>query len=588
MKKLYTRLATALCALLVATATMAQTRAPQTPVGNLMAPKPGTVMPEEMRHRIFNEAHRVTPQQFGLPDIKAANGKSLKKMIQSGQFNPAEVGEDINSFNWVAMDGKAKFHDDLGNVIFNLGVLDYETPILTATDSPETYALGPYNSSYPYYKDIKESGFISSQAGYLWLHANDHAYVTFPIFATGWLWADNTPIYLCSYAWVMEFQGHDKELVKNAGLGGVNDGGHIYFPCKQSVAFTIDGENFYYIDDDGEYGFCLPGVEVNEEDNQIHLSTEAYCWEDNQVVVHMKAGRNIKIFKYGFYQAFTEDIYDDVIENGAGGQYVDEGNITLDLQGDVKGNRCLYFAVVAGTEQGIIKDADMVEIYLHPNDDDDWITDGQGQYTEGLVHHIYTDITSSTYAVTVQHHKDAPGYYRLVNPYHDESGWNKPQWAPGHSDHNHNHYLFIDATDPDGVVLECTPLGLTIDNSVGEARVTSEAHERIKYEGATLADVKQLGLTGKLDKRSGTITFPAKKLWYSEAGYNNGQWYTTNKTGNFALTLPSTQGIEVLDADADCLAPVEYFNLQGQKVSTPAPGQMLIRRQGTRTEKVTF
>ncbi|MDE5632250.1 MAG: hypothetical protein K2I54_05510, partial [Muribaculaceae bacterium] len=33
-------------------------------------------------------------------------------------------------------------------------------------------------------------------------------------------------------------------------------------------------------------------------------------------------------------------------------------------------------------------------------------------------------------------------------------------------------------------------------------------------------------------------------------------------------------------------APVEYYNLQGIRVANPAPGQLIIRRQGAKVEKV--
>lgn len=33
-------------------------------------------------------------------------------------------------------------------------------------------------------------------------------------------------------------------------------------------------------------------------------------------------------------------------------------------------------------------------------------------------------------------------------------------------------------------------------------------------------------------------------------------------------------------------APVEYFNLQGQRIDNPAAGQIVIRRQGTTASKV--
>lgn len=522
---------------------------------------------------------------------KTSQGGSVAELISSFK-SPADASkadlkatnENINSFTWAAMDGKAKFHEDFGNVIFNLGVQDYETPILYATNAAETYALGPFNSSYPYYQDIKSAGYASSQAGYLWLHADDHSYVTFPIFATGWLWADGNPIYMASAAWVMEFEGHDPELVKNAGLGGINESGHIYFPCINSVVWTMDGEDWYTCDDDGQFGFALPGVEVSDEDNQIELSLTGYCFDNNEVTVHMKAGRNIKLFKYGFYMAFTEDMFDDVIEGGTGGEYVAEGDITLDLAGDVKGNSRIWFAVVAGDSQGNIKDAQYLEIPLVPNDDEDWVDAGTCKMTEGIVHHIYNGIESETITCPYQYHKDNPGYIRIVNPYAYENGWTPNSWIPGMF-HEHNHYIFIDATDPTAVVLEHSPLGLTIDSDSGEAAVTSEAHESMKYEGKTLAQVKSAGLTGKMDSRSRTITFPKNSIWYAEHAYNNGQWYKTNKTGNLAFDLSDQSGVNIIESDTDADAIPEYYTLQGIRIDAPAEGQVYILRQGTKTTK---
>lgn len=56
----------------------------------------------------------------------------------------------------------------------------------------------------------------------------------------------------------------------------------------------------------------------------------------------------------------------------------------------------------------------------------------------------------------------------------------------------------------------------------------------------------------------------------------------------FEKTLPfsnETSAIESIGAD-DENAPVEYFNIQGMRVSEPAAGQLLIRRQGSKVSKV--
>lgn len=39
-------------------------------------------------------------------------------------------------------------------------------------------------------------------------------------------------------------------------------------------------------------------------------------------------------------------------------------------------------------------------------------------------------------------------------------------------------------------------------------------------------------------------------------------------------------------ADENSDAPVEYFNLQGQRIDSPAAGQIVIRRQGSAASKV--
>lgn len=66
---------------------------------------------------------------------------------------------------------------------------------------------------------------------------------------------------------------------------------------------------------------------------------------------------------------------------------------------------------------------------------------------------------------------------------------------------------------------------------------------------------------------------------------------TTGAVENAAMlragTIPGLAGIENVAADAaDPAAPVEYYNLQGQRVMDPAPGTLLIRRQGSTATKV--
>lgn len=54
----------------------------------------------------------------------------------------------------------------------------------------------------------------------------------------------------------------------------------------------------------------------------------------------------------------------------------------------------------------------------------------------------------------------------------------------------------------------------------------------------------------------------------------------------YTITISSTSGIA--DVTAADNAPVEYYNLQGQRVANPAAGTLVIRRQGNTATKVIF
>ncbi len=49
----------------------------------------------------------------------------------------------------------------------------------------------------------------------------------------------------------------------------------------------------------------------------------------------------------------------------------------------------------------------------------------------------------------------------------------------------------------------------------------------------------------------------------------------------------SGAGVDGVNADSDGSdAPVEYYNMQGIRVMQPAPGNIYIRRQGSRVSKI--
>lgn len=86
-----------------------------------------------------------------------------------------------------------------------------------------------------------------------------------------------------------------------------------------------------------------------------------------------------------------------------------------------------------------------------------------------------------------------------------------------------------------------------------------------------------------------------KKFTTSNIAYKNGTLrvtYTPGKKDASAvktlqiLNSETVTGIDDIGADSD--APVEYFNLQGLRIAYPQAGQILIRRQGDKVEKILF
>lgn len=104
-----------------------------------------------------------------------------------------------------------------------------------------------------------------------------------------------------------------------------------------------------------------------------------------------------------------------------------------------------------------------------------------------------------------------------------------------------------------------------------------------------------------LSKAYKSATYPHKNAWHEFYLFNTGSFSVqkVNSTGlqyikgasfiqgSFKKANPADfQGIADIEADND--APVEYYNLQGIRVAEPAPGQIVIRRQGSKVTKVIF
>lgn len=96
-----------------------------------------------------------------------------------------------------------------------------------------------------------------------------------------------------------------------------------------------------------------------------------------------------------------------------------------------------------------------------------------------------------------------------------------------------------------------------------------------------------LKATYTIDGENTIITVPDWNFFAKEYGYGALFYPITQTSINLTFDIEKAMsGISDVIADSDANAPVEFFNLQGARISNPAAGQLVIRRQGKTVTKV--
>ena len=158
-----------------------------------------------------------------------------------------------------------------------------------------------------------------------------------------------------------------------------------------------------------------------------------------------------------------------------------------------------------------------------------WESLGMATYTEDCMTTFF-NVENLSYQVEVRESKETPGVYRMINPY----GAAYPYNAEGDYDASKEYYIEIDARDPEGVYINDV-YGTGMDWGYGEVSITSMVYYYMATQGATLEDCKDAGVCGIL--ADGVITFPAKGLLISMAGYQSGNFYPSNVNGLWTLDM---------------------------------------------------
>jgi len=220
-------------------------------------------------------------------------------------------------------------------------------------------------------------------------------------------------------------------------------------------------------------------------------------------------------------------------------------------------------------------------IYCMPEDADNWTKLGTGKFTEDAVLGLGGAWTPTTMDVEIEEHKTRAGFYRLKDPYRSlPAYWPDLTYTQGEI----THYMYIDATNPNIVMLAPDATGIYVDDKLRNAYLTSKAYE-MKREGKLQPEY--VPFAGKL--ADGTITFPQAAVGIRLPEYTKTVGedliYWVNNNSRFIITLP-TAGISNVEADNG--AATEYFTLQGIKLAQPENGQVVIVRRGAEVAKEIY
>lgn len=207
---------------------------------------------------------------------------------------------------------------------------------------------------------------------------------------------------------------------------------------------------------------------------------------------------------------------------------------------------------------------------------DPWGEAVDATMVETILGPTFGNTNTAPYTIQIQKNSET-GVYRLISPWrqlYTDLGLGSST-APN---------LDIDASDPTNLIipLQATGLGGKTD---GAYKYMSKSYYDLVNEQET-DDALKITLTDNGDGTS-TISFPYRS-GFIYAQTSGGTYYASNYADVLSyVTFPTFSGINEVKADIDnSNAPVEYFNLQGMRIAAPVEGQLVIKRQGSKVEKL--
>lgn len=485
---------------------------------------------------------RTTLRNATLSESFAAKGATTQRKAA-----PAKAPE---ATDWTSI-GEGTYLEDFMTIY---SVVDanqmWKVTVETSASNPGWYRFQPYASG-PVAELLE-----SSDNTYMYINATDPQKVIAEEFtAFG--------------SWLISQMVAENEWGDNPDNYGTMADNVIAFPVGSFAVYT--GSNFVRTTKNTGFKLFLPGAEVKD---YAFTVSSVYCSDENVAYCTLKSGADVASIKAVVVAGhYTVDGLEDYVNEK--GQQFAATLPSISVTPPVPG---LYtFLFVALDADGKVVGKGQAYAIWNSTDDSDWADCGTISFNEGIYPASYSDIDEETLTGTLQESISTPGYFRIKNAYSTHSALTPIEHT------THSHYIYFNATDPEYVYIEPSAIGAGTEN-YGHGVIFSRGWKFLSQK----ADAMAAGFGGKYDKEAKTITFPADEMYLGEEQYSNGAFYRGSSAMTFDMSGYSAINNVLSDADADVNAPVEFFNLQGVRVANPTEGQLVIRRQGTKVEKVVL
>ena len=282
--------------------------------------------------------------------------------------------------------------------------------------------------------------------------------------------------------------------------------------------------------------------------------------------------------KYLISPGYASNQYLNDILTGADNVQVLEKSGPVSLA-SVEPNLLYNLMVVTFNDEDQPMEMNYIEFSVMDDQESEWNSLGLTTISLDILASVFTS-APVVEECEVQENISTPGLFRYVNPYGAIYSYNDE----GEYDTEFNHYLIVDATNPDFVTV--APQFLGNDWGGGYFSAVNLASYYMLY-GYTESEVTQF--VGKYE--NGEITFPEDSfgvycpLW-SIFGGDDGSIYLGNGQKGTILTVPEKES-SVNKIENGAIEPsVSYYNLQGVEIANPEHGSLVIQKSAKGVKKI--